>query len=78
MVKMVDINDIPVGSKFQALTDICRVSEDDIKKADKWWKSLPEEQRVKIYQDIQDATHGCWNESVEEEGKKEGKKEGKE
>lgn len=74
MVKMVDINDIPVGSKFQVLTEICSVSEDDIKNADKWWKSLPEEQRVKIYQDIQDATHGCWNDNVEE---KEGKKEGK-
>lgn len=65
MKKMVDINDIPVGSKFQAPKEICRVSIDDIKKAEKWWKSLPEEQKVKIYRDIQDAIHGCWNESVE-------------
>ena len=26
-VEMVDINDIPVGSKFQAPTEICRMSE---------------------------------------------------
>jgi len=65
-VDMVDINDIPVGSKFQVLTEICRTSEEDIKNADKWWKSLPEEQRVKIYQDIQEAIHGCWNENIEE------------
>jgi hypothetical protein len=65
---MVDINDIPVGSKFQVLKE-CRVTEDDIKKADKWWKSLPERQKVKIYQDIQEAIHGCWNENVEEKEK---------
>jgi catalase len=69
MVKMVGIDDIPVGSKFQVLKEIYHVSADDIKKADKWWKSLPEEQKVKIYQDIQDAIHGCWNESIEEKEK---------
>lgn len=74
-VDMVDINDIPVGSKFQVRKEICHASVDDIKKAEKWWKSLPEEQKVKIYQDIQEAIHGCWNGSIEE---KEGKKEGKE
>ena len=72
MPKMVDINDIPVGSKFQVLSKIERISKEDIEKANKWWNSLPEASRLKIYQDIQEAIH--WNEDVEE---KEGKKEGK-
>lgn len=35
VIKMVVINDT-VGSKFQVLTDICRMSEEDIKKAENW------------------------------------------
>lgn len=76
-VEMMDIDDIPVGSKFHPPKEIFRVSADDIKKAEKWWKSLPEEQKVKIYQDIQEAIH-CWKETIEEkDGKKDGKRQGK-
>lgn len=61
---MVDIIDIPVGSTFHVQKEFL-VSKDDIKKAEKWWKSLPEAQKVKIYQDIQEAIHGYWNENIE-------------
>lgn len=70
MAKMIDINDIPVGSKFHGPIDIERVSKEDIEKANKWWNSLPEVSRLKIYQDIQEALHGHWNEDVEEKEEK--------
>lgn len=53
----VSIDEIPVGSKFQVLDKSIHVSDEDIKKAEKWWKSLGDEQKVKIYRDIQDAIH---------------------
>ena len=73
MAKMVSIDDIPVGSKFHGPIEIERISKEDIEKAEKWWKSLPDAQRLKIYRDIQEAIHDHWNEDIEE---KEGKKEG--
>ena len=57
MNNMVSIDEVPVGSKFRAVKESGCVSESDIKKADKWWKSLAGEQKVKIYQDIQEAIH---------------------
>lgn len=53
----VSIDEIPVGSKFQVLDESIHVSDEDIKKAERWWKSLGKEQKVKIYQDIQEAIH---------------------
>ena len=57
MTDGVSIDEVPVGSKFRVVKEYGRVSESDIKKADKWWKSLAGEQKVKIYQDIQEAIH---------------------
>lgn len=54
----VSIDEIPVGSQFQVLDESIHASDEDIKKAERWWKSLGKDQKVKIYQDIQDAIHG--------------------
>lgn len=62
---MVSIDEIPLGSQFRVLDESIHVSEEDIKKAERWWKSLGKEQKVKIYQDIQDAIHGICGESIE-------------
>lgn len=70
MAKMVDINDIPVGSKFIERAKDIELSKEDIEKANKWWNSLPEISRLKIYQDIQEALHGHWNEDAEKKEEK--------
>lgn len=46
IAKMIDINDIPVGSKFHGPIDIERVSKEDIEKANKWWNSLPPSKQI--------------------------------